>query len=63
MPRYRVFMTNTAPQYVDVEAADGGDAKDKAEEQGLPGLMMLDHTYPDTYGWTAVDVELLTEED
>jgi CheY-like chemotaxis protein len=44
---------------VEVEADDEDQAMDKAAQQGLPGLMMLDHRYPDESGWEPAEVEEL----
>lgn len=57
MPMFRVYMVNTASYYLDVEADDEDAALDEAENQGLPGLMMLDHKYPDESGWEATEAE------
>ena len=61
MTRYRVYMTNTVSYCIDVEADSEADAMDKAEMEGLPGLMMLDHRYPDESGWEATEAEEVAE--
>jgi len=61
--RYRVYMTNTVSFYIEVEADDEDQAIDEAEREGLPGLMMLDHRYPDESGWEATEAEAITEID
>lgn len=61
MPLYRVYMVNTASYYLDVEADDAEAAIEEAEKEGLPGLMMLDHKYPDDSGWEATEAELIGE--
>jgi len=63
MARYRVYMQNTVSFSVEVEAVDEDDAIDQAEREGLPGLMMLDHRYPDESGWEATEAESITEID
>lgn len=62
MPTYRVPMSNTVWHYIDVEADDIDQAIEEAESKGLPGLMMLDHTYPGEDGWTVAeaDIEVLS---
>jgi hypothetical protein len=58
MPTYRVVLYTTVSSYVEVEADDEDTAIDRALEEGLPGLMFLDHTYPDTVEWdVAVDLD------
>jgi hypothetical protein len=52
--KYRVVVKNTVSTVVEVEADDEADAMDKAEE-GLPGLMFLNHKYPDEGEWEAVE--------
>lgn len=55
MPRFTVYMVNTVSHPVEVEAETEADAIDQAENEGLPGLMMLDHRYPDESGWEATE--------
>lgn len=47
MAKYRVFLNAVVSTAVEVEAEDGDSAVDAALERGVPGLMFLDHTYPD----------------
>ena len=47
MTKYRVPMDVVATNYVEVEADDFESAIEAAYAQGVPGLMNLDHTYPD----------------
>lgn len=57
MPKFRVYMSNVVSHYIDVEADDPDSAVEEAETEGLPGVMLLDHTYPDEGGWqVSVDV-------
>jgi len=47
MNTYRVPLEVTATNYVEVEADDFESAIEAAFAVGAPGLMNLDHTYPD----------------
>ncbi|MER7077932.1 hypothetical protein SAMN02982929_07192 [Saccharopolyspora kobensis] len=57
MPRFRIPMRNTVHYTVEVEADSLETAREVAEIEGLPGLMMLDHRYPDESGWEVYDAE------
>jgi hypothetical protein len=62
MTRYRVFFAQTISYFIDVEADSEEEAIEEAETEGLPGVMMLDHRYPDESGWeTTGDVEVIDE--
>lgn len=63
MTRYRVYMQNTVSFSVEVDAEHEEEAIDIAEREGLPGLMMLDHRYPDESGWEATEAEPIAEID
>jgi hypothetical protein len=62
MARYSVSMSTTVSYSVEVEAEDEQDAKEKAIGVGLPGLMFLDHRYPDEGDWEPTEAYLLDEE-
>ena len=51
MTTYHVPLETTVTSYVKVEAESLEEAVEKASAQGHPGLMNLDHTYPDTGEW------------
>lgn len=51
MNKYRVYVEQVVSSYIDVEAENREDAADAALDEGLPGLMFLDHRYPDECGW------------
>lgn len=57
MARYAVTMMNVVSTTVDVEADSSEEAADKALMDGVPGLMFLDHTYPDEGDWYVEDEE------
>ncbi len=57
MSRYRVYMVNTVSTSVIVDAETEEEAIEKAADEGLPGLMMLDHRYPDDSGWEPTEAE------
>ena len=52
MSTYEVPMICTVSTVVKVEADDYESAIEAAYEQGVPGLMFLDHTYPDEGDWS-----------
>lgn len=54
MPKYRVLLSAVVSTTVEVEAENGNDAVDAALTEGVPGLMFLDHTYPDVGEWTTM---------
>lgn len=51
MKKYRVYLNAVVSTSVDVEAEDGEAAVEAAFSKGVPGLMFLDHTYPDVGDW------------
>lgn len=70
MNKYRVYVEQVVSHYIDVEAKNREDAGDEALTEGLPGLMFLNHQYPEEWGWyvTSTDdfgdrVELLEGEE
>lgn len=54
---YRVYMETTVGLSVEVEADSAEEAERKAELEGLPQVMTLDHRYPDMGEWEAVEAE------
>lgn len=69
MNKYRVYVQQVVSSYIDVEAENREDAADAALDEGLPGLMFLDHRYPDEGEWQVSeyggeeDIELLEGEE
>ena len=59
--KYRVYMTATVSSVLEVEADDIEAAREEAEMEGLPSLMFVDHTYPDTGDWTAGEAEVIEQ--
>ncbi len=59
--KYRVFLETTVGHYLDVEADSPEEAEEDALLEGLPGLMFLDHTYPDEGEWDVAAVDELDE--
>lgn len=51
MAKYGVYMMNVVSTIVKVEADSEDEAIEKAFEEGAPGLMFLDYTYPDEGDW------------
>lgn len=51
MAKYRVYLNTVVGTSVEVEAENGEAAVEEALMQGVPGLMFLDHTYPDEGDW------------
>ena len=51
MAKYRVPLSAVVITYIDVEADTKEEAIETAYERGAPGLMNLDHTYPDVSDW------------
>ena len=51
MPSYNIQFTQVVNGHLTVEADTLAEAVSKAEEKGLPGLMFLNHDYPDEAGW------------
>lgn len=51
MNKYRVYVQQVVSHYIDVEADNREDAAEQAMYEGLPGLMFLDHRYPDEGMW------------
>ena len=55
MSKYRVPLEAVVTNYVEVEANDYESALEAAYISGTPGLMNLDHTYPDVSDWEVSD--------
>ena len=51
MPSYRIPFTQVVTGHLTVEADTLAEAVREAEKEGLPGLMFLNHDYPDEAGW------------
>jgi hypothetical protein len=51
MAEFKIPMEATVSNWVTVEADTFEEAVEEAHMQGLPGLMHLDHTYPDVGDW------------
>ena len=51
MATYEVPMEMVVTSYVKVEADSREEAVEEAYMQGRPGLIHLDHTYPDEGEW------------
>lgn len=51
MAEFEIPFEAHVSSYVKVEADSLEEAVEKAYIQGLPGLMHLDHTYPDVSEW------------
>lgn len=51
MPKFKVAMVATVTSWVTVEAEDADAALAAACEEGVPGLMHLNHEYPDVSEW------------
>lgn len=49
------MLTNVVSTVVEVEADSKEDAIDVALTEGVPGLMFLDHHYPDEGEWFVED--------
>ena len=52
MTSYSIPFTQVVTGHLTVEADTLDEAVQKAEMEGLPGLMFLNHDYPDEAGWT-----------
>lgn len=52
MSKFIVYLAAVVSTSVEVEADSGEEAIEEAIYQGVPGLMFLDHTYPDVGDWT-----------
>lgn len=61
MATYTLYATNTVSTVVGIEADSLEEAIDEAYIQGFPGLMFLDHTYPDVGDWE-IDEEQARED-
>lgn len=55
MKTFQVPLSTFVTTYVEVEAENAEEAAEKAYKIGAPGLMNLDHTYPDTGDWEVPD--------
>ena len=51
MAKFQVPMEATVSSYVTVEADSKEEAIAEAYQEGVPGLMHLNHTYPDVSDW------------
>jgi hypothetical protein len=51
MAKYKIPMETTVSSWVTVEADTFEAAVEGAYMEGVPGLMHLDHTYPDVGEW------------
>lgn len=63
MAEYKVPLETTATVYVTVEAESREAAIEAAGLEGAPGLMCLDHTYPDAGDWEVPEWYLNDEEE
>lgn len=61
MPRYRVPLNCLVSTTVVVEADSPEDAIEEALTEGTPGLVFLNHTYPDEGEWYPATEELHVE--
>ena len=59
MTSYSIPFTQVVNGHLTVEADTLAEAVQKAEMEGLPGLMFLDHDYPDEAGWTIDEQALI----
>ena len=59
MPAYTIPFTQTVTGYRMVEAPTLAEAVSEAEKEGLPGLMFLNHDYPDEGGWEVDEQALI----
>ena len=60
MATYKIPFTQVVTGFLAVEADTLAEAAQKAEMKGLPGLMFVNHDYPDESGWE-VDEEMLND--
>jgi len=51
MAEYKIPMDAVVSTWLTVEAETFEEAIEEAYKQGVPGLMHLDHTYPDVGDW------------
>lgn len=58
---YNLYVTNTVSAAVEIEADSLEEAIEEFYNEGLPGLMFLDHRYPDEGEWE-VDEEAARED-
>ena len=59
MTSYSIPFTQVVNGHLTVEADTLAEAVQKAEMEGLPGLMFLDHDYPDEAGWVIDEQALI----
>jgi hypothetical protein len=52
---FRVYPYITVSTTVEIDAEDENEAIEKVLYEGLPGLMFLDHTFPDEGDWQVDD--------
>lgn len=58
MTTYRIYVEQSVGTMRTVEAENEDAAVDAVMQEGFPGLMFLDHSYPDESGeWGVVEVE------
>lgn len=63
MSTYEVPFEATVSSFVTVEANNKEEAIEKAYDKGVPGLMHLNHTYPDVSDWEVPEWYEKEEED
>lgn len=61
MKTYTLYVSQTVGTTVDIEAESLEEAIQEFYNEGLPGLMFLDHRYPDESEWR-VDEETAHED-
>jgi hypothetical protein len=61
MTKYTLYVSQTVSTAVHIEADSLEDAINEFYLEGLPGLMFLDHRYPDEGEWV-VDEEAAQED-
>jgi hypothetical protein len=59
MKTYRLYVEQTIGHSVDITAESQEEAETKFYSQGLPGLMFLDHEYPDEGEWVVAEVDVV----
>ena len=59
MATYNIPFTQTVTGFLTVEADTLAEAVREAEMEGLPGLMFLNHDYPDEPGWEVDEQALI----
>lgn len=61
MSKYTLYVSQTVSTAVEIEADNLDEAIAEFYQDGLPGLMFLDHRYPDEGDWE-VDEEAARED-